>query len=93
MTNPFVRPEKQLKYIGGATTGQTVAVPPAARSICAILLAIGVEDEDLDGVNDVLISEPGIADHVPTSMEEIAIDCRKAWAIHLTRKTVTIDAV
>lgn len=93
MTNPFVRPEKQLKYTANAQTGQTVAVPPAARSICAILLAIGVADEDLDGVNNVLITEPGIADHVPTTMEEIAVDCRRAWEIHLSRKKDTIDAV
>lgn len=93
MTNPFVRPEKQLKYTQAATTGQTVAVPPAARSVFALLLGCGVADEDLDGVNNLLMFDPEFSEHVPTSGLEIVTDVRKAHAKYRASKKDTIDAV
>lgn len=81
-----------VRVVQDAQSATTVAVPPAVRSVAALLIGIGVPDADLDGVLEVLTTHEGLADHVPTTLLEVVGDCRKAYDIYLHR-VLTIDAV
>lgn len=81
-----------VRAVMDAKSSTTVAVPPAARSICALMVAAGVVDADLDGVLAVLTEEEPFASHVPASMAEIMKDVRDAHALYLSRLVTVVDA-
>lgn len=72
---------RQVKQYNQDTTAQTVAVAPAARSWAALLVAIGVPDEELDGVKDLMMQmETNGELGVPTDFLQIVTQCREGWA-------------
>lgn len=75
---------KRLRVTQNAQTSGSSAVAPVARSVCAILIAIGVKDEHLDGVMGIL-ADPEIfpEDSAPRNFFEIAQQVRKAHALFL----------
>lgn len=85
---------RQIKSFGQDTAAPSVAVAPAARSFAAILIAIGVPDEDLDGVKDLMMQmeTKGLLP-MPTSFEQIAVQVRKVWQAYQDGERLVIDAV
>lgn len=86
-----------VRVVHHATSEQTVAVAPVARSTCALLISIGVPDDDLDGVVAVLADEERFPpDQVPQSFKAIAKDARRAYKLYLQdlmRRGQVVDAV
>lgn len=85
-----------VRVVHNATSGQSQSVAPVARSVCALLIAIGVADADLDGVMAVLADEERFPpDLVPKTMREIVSQARQAHALYLQdlmRTEQTVDA-
>jgi hypothetical protein len=73
-----------VRVVQGATSSGTSQVAPVARSVCALLLAIGVPDAHLDGVMAVL-SDPERfpEDQVPRNMQEIAAQARRGYEMYM----------
>lgn len=75
---------RQVKQVNNDTVAPAVAVAPAARSFAALLIAIGVPDEDLDGVKDLMMQmETNGELGVPTDFQQIASQCREVYARYL----------
>ncbi|HEX6681291.1 MAG TPA: hypothetical protein VF062_00735 [Candidatus Limnocylindrales bacterium] len=73
-----------VRVVHNATSAQSQTVAPVARSVCALLIAIGVADADLDGVMAVLADEERFPpDLVPRNMQEIAEQARLAHKMYL----------
>ncbi len=72
---------RQVKQVQTATAPQFVPIAPAARSFAAILMAVGVPDEDLDGVKDLMMDLENRGElGTPTSFTEIAQQVRMVKA-------------
>ena len=85
-----------VKVVANAASPQTVAIAPTARSVAALLAAIGVPDDQQDAVVEILSDEELFpAESVPRSYLEIMQQVRQAWAIQQRRaisEAGTIDA-
>lgn len=85
-----------VRVVQGASSASTVAVAPVARSVCALLVAIGVPDRDLDAVMAILADEDLFPpDSVPQTMTEIVQQARHAQDILIRRQLRaggTVDA-
>jgi hypothetical protein len=72
---------RQIRSYGNDTVAPAVAIPPAARSFAALLIAVGVPDEDLDGVKDLMMQMETDGElGVPTDFQAIATQARTVWA-------------
>jgi hypothetical protein len=87
----YERPRKQIREVQGASSGQTVAVAPIARSIGALMVAIGIPDDDMNGTMDVLVEMESSGAEMPKDMRAVVQQMRAAYAAHLERQASVID--
>lgn len=93
MTNPltgrtlpnYERPRKQIREVQGASTGQTVAVAPIARSVGALMVAVGIPDEDMNGTMDVLVDLEQSGAEMPKDIRAVVQQMRDAHQEYLLR--------
>jgi hypothetical protein len=84
---------RQIRSYGNDTVAPAVAIAPAARSFAALLIAIGVPDDDLDGVKDLMMQMETNGDlGVPTDFKSIASQCREVYARYKAGDRLTITA-
>jgi len=81
-----------VRSVVNAKSDSTVQVAPAARSICALLLARDVAVQHLDGVLDVLMNDERLRDNIPHSMAEIVADVDAAHQIYLAQLVTVVEA-
>ncbi len=75
---------RQIKQVNNDTVAPAVAIAPAARSFAALLAAIGVPDDDLDGVKDLMMQmETNGELGVPTDFKAVVGQARMAYARYL----------
>lgn len=83
-----------VRVVQNATSPNTAQVAPVARSVCALLVGIGVPDMDLDGVMAVLADETLFPpEDVPKSMYEIVQQARSAHDIYQRRQLQVAPSV
>lgn len=96
MSQPGFDPRKlrQIKSYNQDTTAPSVAVAPAARSFAALLIAIGVPDDQLDGVKDLMMQMETQGElGIPTNFQEIATQVRMVWQRYQDGERLVIDSV
>lgn len=82
-----------VRAVMGAESPGVAQVAPMARSVVALLLAVGVPAVDLDDVFAVLADEELFPPSgVPATMREIAEQAQQAYAIFLRNRLTVVEA-